>query len=330
MRLGMGHVMRCVRLVGHIARSIEPPPMVEFAVSVDEKARVAIRGAGYTMHVTARPYPSDEYDTTAFPEIAAEYKPNLIIIDSNWSEIPAALKYLPVGVPVVSLHEHNFPVLQGLSAAFNPSLVHQDVPEGAEEGKTHFQGADYLILDEEFPRLAGIGSMEFTKKPKVLVCLGGSDPDRHTLGIVDALHEMRDISLAVVIGPAFPTDIQSQLEHVYGLQLYINPPRVIPHLVDSDIAVVNAATTMYESMALGLPTIAIPRNPYELEQAKLCVNEGAVIMLEREPSHGEIRALIQRIVEEPRLRERLSQRGRRLIDGKGIFRVREILVPLMK
>jgi UDP-2,4-diacetamido-2,4,6-trideoxy-beta-L-altropyranose hydrolase len=328
--LGMGHVMRCLRLVSHITNRLDSQPQIEFAVSRDEKARAVISRAGYSILDTVRPFPPEEYDTTAFPEIAAEFAPDLIILDANWSEIPDAVDRLPIDIPVVSLHEHNFPVFKGVSPVFNPSLVDQEIPEGAEEGKTHFQGADYLLLDDELPRLAGLGVAEFTEKPRVLVCMGGSDPDRHTVAIVNALHEDKEIQLAAVIGPAFPTDIQSQLERIYGLQLYISPPRVIPQLVDSDIAIVNAATTMYEAMALGLPTITIARNPYELKQAQKCVNEGAVIMVERDPSFKEIRALIRRIVDEPRLRERLSQRGRRLIDGKGIFRVADILLSQLK
>jgi spore coat polysaccharide biosynthesis predicted glycosyltransferase SpsG len=102
-----------------------------------------------------------------------------------------------------------------------------------------------------------------------------------------------------------------------------------PLLAEADIAIVNGATTMFESLALGVPTIAIPRNPYEKLQAEICAEAGAALMCLPGQIKPGILEQISRIMSEKGLRGDLSANGRRLIDGKGLSRVGEIVAAVL-
>jgi spore coat polysaccharide biosynthesis predicted glycosyltransferase SpsG len=324
-KLGMGHVMRCIRLSRHLTGKLSSKPQIEFAVADGEGAKQVIRSAGYSIHDPPKPFGPDAYDTEGLPEIIRAFAPDVIIVDCNWSEHPELVSGFPGGIPVISLHEHNFPVLEGVATAFNPSLVGQVPAPGGRIGQTHFQGADYLLLDEEIHNLPVRGGNDFRSPAKAVICMGGADPERLTVLSAIALSEMKDLKIAAIVGPAFHEDVQKQLEGIYGLKIHLRPSKVIGLLADADLAVVNAATAMLESMALAVPTIAIPRNPYESEQADACVSAGAIVAVEGKPREEDIRSLALRIITEPRLRERLSTRGRKMIDGKGIIRAGEII-----
>lgn len=323
-KLGMGHVARCVRLTRYLIDNFEPSPDVSFAVAQDTAAIRFIRDLGYQVETVPGIKGHDKFDSLIFPDIIEESKPDLIILDCNWSQNQGFVRKLLKGVPIISLHEHNFPVLWGISVAINPSIVEQRPPPGGLLGETHFQGPDYIILYEGISQALRFNN-DIDIPAKAIICIGGADPEGLTLILAKILLEMDELALEAVVGPLFREDILGKLEEMGGIEIHHNPPGVMQLLADSDLAVVNGATTMFESMALGVPTIAIPRNPYEAEQVGICALSGAVLELEPAQVQDNLKLFVRRIVEDADLRDRLSSHGKDIIDGRGIFRVGDII-----
>ena len=300
----MGHVMRCRRLAEYLERHIAPSPEI-LTLSGDEDT----------------PDPK-EY----LLRHVSSHHPDLLIVDCNWADNPEIMEALPSDLPVVSLHEHNFPTLPGVAAAINPSLVEQMPPPGYELGRTHFQGPDYLLLDEQIPALASNRHMEMKQPVDVVVSLGGSDPEGVTLRVVDTLAGLKGIKIRVIAGPAFPEETVAKLYGTNSIILHDKPLYVAPILAKAEIAITNAATTMFESIAVGVPTMAIPQNPYEAKQADICANAGAAMTISREAIEAAVPALVERLISDPLLRQGLSSKGRSMIDGLGLSRVGDIII----
>ncbi len=323
-KLGMGHIARCVRLIKYLTRIVQPSPEVSFAVALDTKAIRFIRDLGYRVDTVPGIRGQEKFDVEVFPDIIEETQPDLIILDCNWSKKPGQLQKLPPGLPVISLHEHNFPVLTDVTVAINPSMVDQRPAPGGIIGETHFQGPDYVILYEG---LAGFppNPIMLHDPARVVICIGGSDPDGLTLVVAKALLEIEGLKIEAVAGPLFREDIAFKLEEIGEIELHHNPPGILEILANADMAITSGATTMFEGMALGVPTIAMPRNHYETEQVGICSLYGAVLEIEMNSPDEIISLFAMRILNDPDLRERLSMNGRDLIDGKGIQRVGEII-----
>ena len=307
-RLGMGHVTRCGHLTRYLEQHITPLPEISI-LSNDENT----------------PDPEER-----LLHHLATHSADLLLVDSNWADNPEIMESLPDDLPIISLHEHNFPVLTGVAAAINPSIVEQMPPPGYELGRTHFQGPAYLMLDEEIPALAQNRRMEMKQPVDVVVSLGGSDPEGITLRVVDSLADMRNIQLHVIIGPAFPDETIAKLFRNSGIIVHHKPITIAPILADANIAITNAATTMFESIALGLPTIAIPQNPYEAIQADICAKAGAAMTVSRERIENDLPALVEHLISDPVLRQGLSSKGRSMIDGLGLPRVANIIIKHLR
>lgn len=307
LKIGMGHVVRCKHLTTYIRWHVIPSPYITF---IGEDGSPDLNES-ILLYLTTHPM-------------------DLLIIDCNWHGNPELTSLFPDNLPIISLHEHNFPTLTGVAAAINPSLVEQMPPAGYELGRTHFQGPDYLIIDDQIPILAKNRCMEMKQPVEVVVSLGGSDPDSTTLRVVDSLASMNNIHLQVIIGPAFPVETITKLSTNPAIKLHYKLSKIAPILAQADIAITNAATTMFESIALGVPTIAVPNNPYEALQAVICARAGAAMAVNPENIEDEAVALIKRLVADQALRQGLSSKGRSMIDGLGLSRVGDIIIKHLR
>ena len=93
------------------------------------------------------------------------------------------------------------------------------------------------------------------------------------------------------------------------------------------LAITNAGISLYEMLAAGVPTIALSVDELQLRTAIAFEEKGAVesvgVISVLHPDEVVERAIEMR--ETPSLMRHLTEAGRRLIDGKGLFRVREIV-----
>jgi len=93
------------------------------------------------------------------------------------------------------------------------------------------------------------------------------------------------------------------------------------------LAITTSGVSLYEMLAAGVPTIALSVDQYQLKTAETFQDNAAVesvgIMNDTDPQ--EVVARATRVSREKSLTLRLIEQGRRLVDGKGLFRVTEIV-----
>lgn len=88
-------------------------------------------------------------------------------------------------------------------------------------------------------------------RPRLLVCFGGSDPDRVTERLVRALGNL-DAEVDVVIGAGYggPT-------HGWPVEPDRDPPDLVERLATADLALLGAGTMKFEAACLGRPMLLL-------------------------------------------------------------------------
>jgi len=198
-----------------------------------------------------------------------------------------------------------------------------------QNGKTTFLlGTPFVLLRREFQvvrkrqrKIPRIGR-------RVLITLGGGDPDNITLTAVRALGHTRvdDLEAIVVIGgsnPNFDT-LRSNIESFGKNVRLVHDTAEMPDLMSwADAAVSGGGSTCWELAFMGLPGVIIVIAENQVGIAKGLGEAGSAINLgwfhclsEQEVGHA-----LSELLVSCDLRRRMSLAGRALVDGMGAARV---------
>jgi len=169
---------------------------------------------------------------------------------------------------------------------------------------------------------------------KLLVTMGGSDPDNLTLGLIEALPGISapNLEITVVAGGSNPH--LAELQRAVGkssapIHLVRNASNMPELMAQSDIAIICAGGTLWELLYMGCATLSYFRTA---PQGQIIAELGAmggvrgmgrVESFERES----IACAIEELIEDQDRREKMAQLGRSLVDGEGISRVLGYVSP---
>ena len=292
-RLGFGHLVRARSL----ARVLGVPPTV------------AIRGTSTTRRRAA----SDGWRVIDDPSIDAV---------RMWVRRARRL-----GLPAATIHD--------LGIAAVPSDLVIDgtiVPRCAVQGRCGtLHGPAYAILDPMIQRIRGPAG---SKTPqRVLIALGGGHTAVLAARLARAISaRVRDVEIRVADGFAgahrtLALGRGHRIDSKDGLAL---------ELSTASVAVVGGGVTLYEACALGVPAVAVSLTPAQAVTIRGIARRGAALVggavstpetsgASRKSRSHRIALRVERLLGAPAERRRLAQAGRRLVDGRGVFRVAESL-----
>ena len=185
-------------------------------------------------------------------------------------------------------------------------------------------GPQYALLRKEFLKwktwkrdIPGVSK-------KVLVTMGGADPDNVTLKVLKALKEVAipDMEIVVVLGPANPH--KDDIEHFLSLfpfksNLLLSVDNMPELMAWADVGVAAGGSTSWELAFMGLPSLLIilAENQravsHKLEESGTSINLGWY----DETKVGTIAKLAENTMKNQKTREAMSTKGRSLVDGNG-------------
>jgi UDP-2,4-diacetamido-2,4,6-trideoxy-beta-L-altropyranose hydrolase len=194
-------------------------------------------------------------------------------------------------------------------------------------------GPSYALLRDEFLPWIGWKRTIPERARKILITIGGSDPENASQQILGSLelleHKNLDVVLLVGSGNPHGEALRRQLESAPV------PVRILRSVQDmpawmawADVAIAGAGVTSYELCYMGLPSLLLivaenqRRIAEHLSELGVAVNAGTTHELCREVFAGHLSSLI----ESAERRGSLSQRARELVDGLGSERVRAALI----
>ena len=203
---------------------------------------------------------------------------------------------------------------------------------GAEKLKlNHDCNSRYLLGHNFFPLRKEFNNDCFyvsKNAKKILITMGGSDPEKITLKVLSAINSSdQHYEIIVVLGQASnisPNDINKTMHNYKGLlKIFTDAKEISKLMLDCDVAITNSGLTKYELASLGVPTIVISNNEQQALYSDFFSSFKSSIHL------GNFNIITEKLIRDNcvnlmqgyNLRLSMSERGKKLLDGKGINRI---------
>jgi len=199
-------------------------------------------------------------------------------------------------------------------------------------------GCEYILLRREFLKHKDWKREIPQKANKILVTMGGADPDNVTLKVIRALNSLNviDLEVKIVVGPSNPNIINLQKELAQSslnFEILMSVKNMSHLMTWADLSISAAGSTCWELAFMGLPSLFITVADNQMGIAEALQQAGAGIHLGwyDEIMFNSIVETLQKILYNNERREDISESGYKLVDGRGGKRIlRPMLVNEMQ
>lgn len=189
-------------------------------------------------------------------------------------------------------------------------------------------GARFALLRQEFWEWQGWQRQTPTIARKILVTLGGSDPDNVMLKVIQALQQVQidDLQVVAVVGASNPhlevlkEAVQSSRHSIRLEQNVTNMPELMTW---ADIAIAAGGSTNWELTFMGLPSLIISLADNQREISAKLNQQNIVDHLgwHQQVTSDQINRAVQDLIGDRTRREEMSKKGQKFVDGHGAMRV---------
>jgi UDP-2,4-diacetamido-2,4,6-trideoxy-beta-L-altropyranose hydrolase len=323
---GTGHAMRCLALAE--ALGVHGAASRFLMTGVPPLLAVRIAREGIAIEPHEHPLGSDA-DAEATVAAARRMGAGWIVLDGYaFSDVYIEILQ-SAGVPTLVIDD-----LGNLSRYACAVVVNQNLHAGATlypkvaPSTRLLLGTRYMMLRREFWRYHDARRMACTGSSRVLVSMGGSDPQDHASRVIEALERLapRGLEATVVVGAANPR-LEALRKRAFAssatIALRHNVEDMAALMRDADLAVAAAGTTVWELAYMGVPMLL--GSTVEAERVlarRLADHQGCHYVGDFQDCTPEkLARAIERLVDDAPLRRRLARAANGLVDGKGGERI---------
>jgi len=328
-RIGTGHLMRCIALAQ--AWQKRGGRVTFLSHCNNEALQQRIINTGFNFFCVERPHP-DPADLKQVLDRLQNFRNGngipWFVLDGYHFEADYQQSIREAGARLVVIDDYNH--LPNYHANF---LLNQNL--GAEQlsyqcGSHTYQmlGSRYALLRTDFlawhnweHKITDIGS-------KILITMGGADPDNVTHKVTTLLQKIHvdGLEATIVAGVNNPhiETVQNACERsVFPIHLVRDVQNMPELMAWADICISGAGITSWELAYMGLPQVVLVLADNQrsvadnLAKYRLALNFG----WHSEVNHDELLIQLRELILSPERREAMSKTGRRIIDGKGADRV---------
>lgn len=328
--IGTGHVMRCLALAQawQDAGGRVTFVMAESTPAIEER----LRGEGVGL-VRIYGVVGSEFDGEQFIALARTLCPSWVVVDGYefGSGYQRALKNERLNV--VLIDDNGRSGTYAADVVLNDNIHAQEcLYQNREKHTRLLLGTRYALLRREFVSAAAPREISPIGR-KLLVTMGGSDPDNVTCRAMEAIEQVaiENLDVTVVAGGSNP-----HLASIAGsVAKSRNRCRILSNVTNmqeliswADLAISAAGTACWEYCALGLPAVlvAVAENQIANAQALHAAGGAKLVAGGSRFAVGEMAQLITHLANSASERQSLSQTARTLVDGGGAARVLSVLM----
>ena len=189
-----------------------------------------------------------------------------------------------------------------------------------------FFGPKYALLKQEYAEARKKLRKHNGTVERVLIFLGGSDPENLTSMAIEALSQpdLQSIHLDVVIGVNHPNveKIQNQCSARGRAKCYTFLPHLANLMIKADMSIGAGGSTTWERLCLGLPSIVVSTATNQVP-ASLALGEDGIVEYLGKSSNISTEILSKKVYELVNSPQKLIQQsvsGQKLVDGMGVQR----------
>lgn len=329
-KIGMGHIMRCLA----IAKAVRACGEEVTFLTADDKPVKTIEENGFSCHILFTYY--DEMDVE-LPQLvlllagAAETDQNgktvrpKILIDSYFVT-EFYLQNLRLSASVILMDDMKTRVYPcDVLINYNIYGPHLGYENDYPEQTRLLLGASFVPLRKEFcEKKAEIRD----RVRRILITTGGGDSCHMALNFARKAVQQDDFIYDIICGPFCPDTeaLKKMAQENACLQIHENVTNMSEIMLECDLAVSAAGSTLYELCALGIPTIGFyfvenqRRNMEAFASGTPILNAGDFSQ-DPDATIAFIRKEIEVLSASKEIRERISTVMKALVDGQGAERL---------
>jgi UDP-2,4-diacetamido-2,4,6-trideoxy-beta-L-altropyranose hydrolase len=213
----------------------------------------------------------------------------------------------------------------------NPNLDENQGNYGKKgAGGSLLLGPSYTLLRREFRAQrtdGGNGGGTRSTGNRVLITLGGSDPENLTPKIAAALARSADLRVTVVAGPGYDQVKELRRLKASNVKLVFSAPDMAQIMKNSDLAVIAAGGTLWELLSMQCVVLSYSRNKVQSRVVAELARRGAVVDM-GETRYFDPEKLLRAVTEladSQTTRQHMATLGQSLVDGLGATRVVEAM-----
>jgi len=323
-RIGTGHVMRCLALAQAWQAAGGAATFVLTSGAEVLVPRLQSEGME-TVLLAAKP--GSREDACATAALAREKAAAWVVVDGYCFDANYQRVVKDANFSLLFLDDNAHAAHYCADLVLNQNLhAREEMYAHCEPHTKLLLGPRYSLLRREFLRWRE-WKREFPEVArKLLVTMGGADPENVTAQTLGALEPLAGLEVKVAVGPANGnlTALREQARKSRRATTVVAGLVELPALMAwADLAVSSAGSTVWELCFLGLPSLLVPLAENQGRTAEELTRFGAAVRLEgsgrlRTPSFEET---IRELASDPVRRGVMSERARSIVDGGGAGRV---------
>lgn len=327
--IGTGHLMRCLALAQAWK---DAGGKAIFITACQSKGLLQrLQREEFDIHLIAHPYPHlGDWEHTK--DILAAHPSAWVVLDGYHFDEVYQQRVKEAGHQLLMIDDMAHLKHYYADIVLNQNLHAPPLHYPCEPYTRLLLGTRYVLFRREFLAWRDWKRQIPEVARRVLVTLGGADPENHTLKVIQALQrvDVPGLEATVVIGVSNP--------HLGMLKETIGQSRIPIRLVQdarnmaqlmawADIAVSGAGATVWELLFLGTPILILvlaDNQRYSAEQIQsqeIGKNLGWAESISVEPLAEAIDLLLKDFAS----RVKMSENARQIVDGRGGHRVLEAL-----
>lgn len=325
-RMGTGHVMRCLALAQAWQEAGGRVILISAAITPALERRVHGEGI-QTMRLDVQPGSLD--DAVAAAASAHDAHSRWMVVDGYQfgADYQQAIK--TAGLKLLFIDDYGHAGQYAADLVLNQNLHAEESLYRRREPYTRLLlGPQYAMLRKDFLRW-----LEWRRQipeigHRLLVAMGGSDPDNVTLSVIEALAELdlAGLEITAIVGGSNPH--QSEIADAAirtRVQLQVDVADMARWMAWADLAITAAGSTVWELAFLGLPSLTVILADNQESVARALDAQGIFPTLGwgKDTRAAAVREQTQLLLRSREMRQTYSEKAARLVDGRGVFRVLE-------
>lgn len=326
-QMGTGHVMRCLSLAqGWLA---EGGGVTLLTRCESEPLLNRIAGAGVDVVRLDGLYPEkNDLETTL--DILRRLQPSWTVVDGYHFDAFFQETIRQAGFKLLVVDDYAHLPRYHAEILLNQNVYAERLSYGCDVDTLLLRGSRYVLLRPEFLVWRGRRGRKEPSGCRVLVTMGGSDPDNVTLKVIEALRQcagqLDGVEARILIGASNPNvdRLEKAVSESSAIFELLTSVWDMPGLMDwADLAVTAGGTTCWELAFMGIPSLVMSIADNQRAVAEELGRRGVFVNLggHEQLSSNRIADELTALARSKQLRHAMSLRGQELVDGFGADRV---------
>jgi len=324
--IGTGHVMRCLALA-QAWKDAGGCAIFAMAGEMPDIER-RLKGDGFAVsRISAKP--GSEKDAALTADLAISLNVCFVVVDGYHFGVEYQDRLKKEDLHLLFIDDYGHAKSYSADLVLNQNIYARKELYRERDPRTELLlGSLFVLLRNEFKEWCGWQRNNPEIAAKILVSLGGSDPENVTLKILEALQGLtaRKVEMKVVAGGGnshISALEAASKESPSSIRLVRNAANMPELMAWADMAIISGGTTSYETAFMGLPSLITIIADNQVRVAEKLAEKGVALNLgwHHELTDACIKKTVLEMMHNQVARAAMSRIGMQLVDGRGTTRV---------